>query len=77
MVAWHEVPGKETRMVPSRRERYDLRLYRQSYPPNTPPLVCGSGARASDRTLRDGLAVFPFPGTSYQATIMLSLRDKN
>jgi hypothetical protein len=43
MVAWHEVPGKVRITIPSRRERCDLRLYRQPYLAGTALAICEPG----------------------------------
>ena len=75
MVAWHEVPGKPTITVPSRRERYDL-WFRHRFSAR----YGVSEVEAQRRHLRpyptgriNGLG---FPGTSCQATIAQSLRDR-
>jgi hypothetical protein len=76
MVAWHEVPGKPTSTVPSRRERYDLWFRRQRF---------SSDDSESEVVVQvPHLRPYPtgrinclgFPGTSCQATITMSLRDR-
>ena len=67
IVAWHEVPGT-TPPQKSRPVGYGV------IPAGVRPFRI-SCAR-SYRTLRDGSSTDAFPGTSCQATIVLSLRDR-
>src|SRR5580700_11115751 len=86
-VARYEVPGSHEKQVPSRRERYDWSSLRWR-PPLKPgfssgPRILASPNRKSrkrnpsHRTLRDGSPTATFPGTSYLATFVLSLRDQS
>jgi hypothetical protein len=70
MVAWHEVPGNGATPDPYRRERCDLRLHGDRCSTRLRCSRVVSSGTASDRTLRDGFMVWPFPGTSCQATII-------
>jgi hypothetical protein len=76
IVAWHEVPGKGSpRKGPSRRVRCDgiSQVQEKVHETRT---TSGTSCVRSYRTLRDGALEGAFPGTSCQATIGLSLRDR-
>jgi hypothetical protein len=83
IVARCEVPGNCAPVYPSRRVRYDRchlghsSIEKDQSGKQLVHLIQTSGIEApSRRTLRDGSAVARFPGTSCQATIIQSLRDK-
>jgi len=69
IVARHEVPGERCREAPSRR---DGRSHCQSHR----IFVVKTEPRSVQSSRWDGAIFLLIPGTSYLATISLSLRDK-